>query len=96
MSDAILTSIRDRGGLDAFEAFKKANPERAAHSYSVSDVSVTNSFVGYIYAAKIRVTTNAIIVKNTTVHRIELIYGLDGAYRQLKSLVTISEYGVSF
>jgi hypothetical protein len=96
MSDAILTAIKTCGGSDAFEAFKKAHPGRAAHSYTVSDVSVTTSFVGYVYTATIRVTTNLVIVKNTTVHRIELIYGQDGAYRQLKSLVAIPKFTKGF
>ena len=96
MSSAILESIRQRGGEDAFLAYKKERPERAAHRYSISDVTVESSFVGYIYSATLRVTTNMILIKNTTVHKIELIYGQDGQFRQLKSLTDVSEFGLSF
>ena len=94
MSGTILASIMSRGELDAFHAFKLSNPDSMNSSYTVSDVSVTESFVGYIYAATIRVTHKLLFVKNTTIHQIELIYGLDGTYRQIKLLTTISENGL--
>jgi hypothetical protein len=94
MSETILASIISRGDLDAFNAFKLSSPDSMNSSYTVSDVSVTESFVGYIYAATIRVIHKLLFVKNTTIHRIELIYGLDGTYRQVKSLTTISEHGL--
>ncbi len=94
MSEAVKASIKTRGGEDAFSAFKQANTDSMNNSYTVSDVSVTESFVGYIYAATIRVTHKLLFIKNTTTHKIELIYGQDGQYRQLKSITTVSENGL--
>jgi hypothetical protein len=96
MSEAIMASIKSRAAADVLTAYKKERPERGVHGHSVSDVSVTPSFVGFVCSATLRVTTNVILFKNTTVHRVELIYGQDGGYRQLKSLVDVSEYGLSF
>lgn len=67
MSGTILASIMSRGELDAFHAFKLSNPDSMNSSYTVSDVSVTESFVGYIYAATIRVT-----------HKLLFMFGSNG------------------
>lgn len=95
MSTALLTAIQNRAQSDALNEFKKQNTQHVSR-YSLSDVSVVSSFVGYIYSANLTVTTDIILFKNTTIHRIELIYGQDGEFRQLKSLLTKSEFNPSF
>ncbi len=67
MSATILTAIKTCGGSDAFHAFKLSNPDSMNSSYTVSDVSVTESFVGYIYTATIRVT-----------HKLLFVFGSNG------------------
>ncbi|MEZ5941525.1 MAG: hypothetical protein R3C18_09050 [Planctomycetaceae bacterium] len=95
MSDAAMAAIKGRAGSDAINAYKQARPERAVHGHNVSNVEVTSSFVGYVSVVSLNVTTNAILFKNTTYHRIELIYGLDGEYRQMKSIEDLSECNLS-
>ena len=95
MSERIVQSIRDRIKIDALDAYREAQPDRAIHEFTITDSSVVTAPHGFTAHMIFQVRTNAWLFSNTSTHRLDIEYDSEGRVLKKGKVETVSRFGIS-